>query len=201
MPDQYPPLPSVPNTNIPDQHPPLPSVQNTDNPVGNDATSHHHSSLDHSDKYERLNHSQLKALCKTQGYRCDGNRDRIIQRLRGHDTRRANTQTQPPRGLPSSAVSLSIRTCKCRQRSYTLQTGDGPTQARVSLIAVSDTALLVCGAVVFFALFGQLGWLLLKDYLLYENVITILEWRRTLFWYIPLVLGVTLAVGKFFLFG
>ena len=201
MPDQYPLLPAVQNTNMPDQHPPLPSVQNTNDPVDNDATSHHHSSLDHSDEYERLNHSELKALCKNQGYSGDGNRDRIIQRLRTHDTRRANTQNQPSRGLPPSAVSLSIHIWKCRQRSYASQTRNGPTRARVGLVAISDTALLVGAAVAFFALVSQLGWLLLKDYLLYENVIMVLEWRQTLFLWAPLVVGVTLAVGKFLLFG
>ena len=88
---------------------------------------------------------------------------------------------------------------KCRQRSCASQIRDGPTRARVGH-ALSDTALLVGGVVVSFALVGQLVWLLLKDHLSYECVITILEWRQTLFWWAPLVLGVMLGVGKFFLF-
>ena len=95
-------------SNMAHQHP-LPPVHNTNNPVNNEATSHHHPSLDHREEYEHLSDSQLKALCRNKGYASSGNRDTLTQRLRQHDTRAANAGDQQSRGVPPAAVSVSMR--------------------------------------------------------------------------------------------
>ena len=68
------------------------------------------------------------------------------------------------------------------------------------LIAIGDTAIFVGGAFVFIAFVSQSFWLLLKDHLPYGAVITIHEWRSTVFWGVPLALGVALGMGKFLCF-
>lgn len=70
----------------------------------------------------------------------------------------------------------------------------------LGVFVIVDMGIFIGGAVAFFVLAAQLLWMFLKDNLPYSTLITVIEWRPIVVWWIPLGLGVALGVGKSLLF-